>query len=77
MPVIGIDGTPTGRAALENGMMLGSVFNDAQNQGRAAYLLAVELAEGRIPTSDSIGYEIVDGRYVWIPYQPLPGRNAV
>ena len=73
MPVIGIDGTPAGKAALENGMLLATVFNDAENQGRAAYNIAKELAEGRVPDSDAVGYEIIDGRYVWIQYRPLPG----
>ncbi len=74
MPVIGIDGTPVGKAVLENGRLLGTVFNDARSQGEAAYNIAKELAEGRIPTSDTVGYNIVDQRYVWIPYTPLPGN---
>ncbi len=73
VPVIGIDGTPAGKAALENGMLLGTVFNDAENQGRAAYNIAKMLAEGKKPTSENIGYDIIDNRYVWIPYRPLPG----
>ena len=73
MPVVGIDGTGSGMKALQNGTLLGTVYNDAVNQGKAAYHLAAELAEGRIPTDEAIGYEITDGRYVWIPYRPLPG----
>ena len=76
IPVVGIDGTPTGRKALENGTLLGTVFNDAENQGRAAYRIAKELAEGRVPTEEVIGYSITDDRYVWIPYSPLPGKAA-
>ena len=75
MPVIGIDGTPAGQAALQNGLLLGTVFNDAENQGKAAYNIAKELAEGRTPTSESIGYPIVDNQYVWIPYRPLAGQE--
>ena len=71
MPVIGIDGTPVGKAVLENGRLLGTVFNDARSQGEAAYNIARELAEGRIPTSDTVGYNIVDQRYVWIPYREV------
>ena len=56
-----------------SGNSYGTVYNDAVNQGKAAYHLAAELAEGRIPTDEAIGYEITDGRYVWIPYRPLPG----
>ena len=71
MPVIGIDATPAGRRALRDGTLLGTVFNDAENQGRAAYNIARELAEGRVPTSESIGYELTDLRYVWIPYTTM------
>ena len=76
IPVVGIDGTPTGRKALENGTLLGTVFNDADNQGKAAYRIAKELAEGRVPTEEARGYSITDDRYVWIPYSPLPGKAA-
>ena len=70
MPVIGIDGTPAGMAALREGTLLGTVYNDAYNQGRAAYNIAYELAEGREPASESIGYEL-DGKYVWIEHRKL------
>lgn len=75
MPVVGIDGTPAGQAALANGRLLGTVFQDAENQGKAAYRIARDLAEGREPSSESIGYALVDGHYVWIPYYPMPGEG--
>ena len=49
---------------------------DSGNQGRAAYNIAKELAAGRIPTSESIGYEITDDRYVWIPYTTVLRQDA-
>ena len=70
IPVIGIDGTPAGREALEDGTLLGTVYNDAYNQGNAAYNIAFELASGRIPTEESIGYEM-NGKYVWIAHSKL------
>lgn len=70
IPVIGIDGTPAGREALEEGTLLGTVYNDAYNQGNAAYNIAFELASGRIPTEESIGYEM-NGKYVWIAHSKL------
>ena len=41
---------------------------DAENQARAAYSIASELAMGRRPSSDDIGYPISERRYVWIPH---------
>ena len=76
MPVVGIDATPAGRRALRDGTLLGTVFNDSGNQGRAAYNIAKELAAGHIPTSESIGYEITDDRYVWIPYTTVLRQDA-
>lgn len=70
MPVIGCDGIPEALEALEEGTMLGSVLNDAENQAKAIYRIAYELSEGRVPASESIGFEM-DGNYVWIPYLDL------
>lgn len=71
MPVIGVDGTETGRAALRNGTLLGTVHNDSYNQALALYNLALVLAKGDEPTSENTGFELVDGRYIWIEYTPL------
>ena len=73
MPVVSIDGTPSGQKALESGYLIGTVFQDAQAQGKAMYRIASALAEGVDPEADLIGYPVTDGRYVWIPYRPLPG----
>ncbi len=73
MPVVSIDGTPSGQKALESGYLIGTVFQDAQSQGKAMYRIASALAEGVDPEADLIGYPVTDGRYVWIPYRPLPG----
>lgn len=70
MPVVGVDGTPQGRKALEDGTLLGTVYNDAHNQARAAYNIACILAEDGNPDSSSIGYEM-DGKYVWIPHRRM------
>ena len=56
-----------------NGRLLGTVYQDAEGEGRAAYNIARELANGRPPSSSSTGFDIVDGHYVWIPYTPMPG----
>lgn len=71
MPVVGVDATDPAREALRQGSLLGTVFNDAGNQAKAALRLAVQLAQGEAVEESTIGYPLTDGRYIWIPYQPL------
>ncbi|WP_141733356.1 galactose ABC transporter substrate-binding protein [Oligoflexus tunisiensis] len=75
MPVVGVDATAAALQALENGTMLGTVLNDAQNQGKATFALAHALAQGKTPDKATIGYELTDGKYVWIPYQKITKEN--
>ncbi len=75
MPVVGVDATAPALQALEEGTLLGTVLNDAVNQGRATFFLSYELAKGNTPTSQSIGYQITDGKYVWVPYQMVTKEN--
>lgn len=75
MPVVGVDATAPALQALEEGTLLGTVLNDAVNQGRATFALSYELAKGNTPTSASIGYTITDGKYVWVPYQMVTKEN--
>jgi methyl-galactoside transport system substrate-binding protein len=75
MPVVGVDATQPGIAALKDGTMLGTVLNDAKNQGKASFDLAEELAQGKTPSKESIGFDIVDGKYVWVPYKKITKDN--
>lgn len=75
MPVIGVDGTEKGMAALENGTLLGTVDNDSYNQALALYNLALVLSRGDVPTKENIGFDIVDERYIWTEYAPLVKAN--
>ncbi len=76
VPVVGVDATAPALKALEEGTLLGTVLNDAKNQGKATLNLANALANGQTPTKDSIGgYEITDGKYVWVPYKKITKDN--
>lgn len=75
MPVVGVDATAPALQALEEGTLLGTVLNDAVNQGRATFMLSYDLAMGKTPTAASIGYTITDGKYVWVPYQKVTKEN--
>lgn len=76
MPVVGVDATAPALQALEQGTMLGTVLNDAENQGIAAIVLASLLANGDEVTKESLGFDITDQQYIWIPYQKLTKSNA-
>lgn len=75
MPVVGVDATAPGLEALKDGTMLGTVLNDAKNQGIATFKLAYVLSQGQTPTKENTGYEITDGKYVWIPYVKITKDN--
>lgn len=75
MPVVGVDATAPALKALQEGTLLGTVLNDASNQGQATLNIAAVLAEGKKPTSSSIGYEITDDQYVWVPYRKITKSN--
>ncbi len=75
MPVVGVDATAPALAALKDKTLLGTVLNDARNQGKATLLLAYVLAQGKAPTKANIGYDITDGKYVWVPYKPITLAN--
>ncbi len=69
IPVVGVDANASALDAMNAGEMLGTVLNDADNQGIAAVRLAEAVASGR--DIGTIGYEVTDGKYVWIPYQKI------
>ncbi|MFH5186156.1 galactose ABC transporter substrate-binding protein [Paenibacillus sp. TAB 01] len=75
MPVVGVDATAPAVKAMEEGTMLGTVLNDAKNQGKATFNLANVLAQGQTPSKDNIGYDITDGKYVWVPYKKITKDN--
>lgn len=71
MPVVGVDATTQAIEAMQQGSLLGTVFNDGDNQAKAAIQLALLLAKGEDVTHENLGYPLTDDRYVWIPYQML------
>ena len=75
MPVVGVDATAPALKALEDGTLLGTVLNDAKNQGKATLNIAYELGQGKTPTKESIGYVITDSKYVWVPYKKITKAN--
>ena len=73
IPVVGVDATAPALQALEQGTLLGTVLNDAKNQGKATFDLGYALASGKPITSTS--WKITDGKYVWVPYAKVTAEN--
>ena len=75
MPVVGVDATAPALQALKDGTLLGTVLNDAKNQGAATAKLSMVLAEGKPVSKATVGYDIKDGKYVWVDYKPITKAN--
>ncbi|MDR2596917.1 MAG: galactose/glucose ABC transporter substrate-binding protein MglB [Treponema sp.] len=73
IPVLGVDATAPALQALAEGTLLGTVLNDAQNQGKATFDLTYALATGANPAN--AGWTLTDGKYVWVPYQKVTKDN--
>ena len=75
IPVVGVDATSPALAAMADGSLLGTVLNDAENQGKATVNIAVAAAQGKAIDKTSAGYDVTDGKYVWIPYVKVTAEN--
>lgn len=75
MPVVGVDATAPALQALQDGTLLGTVLNDAKNQGKATLNMAYVLAAGQAPSKANVGYTITDGKYIWVPYAKITKAN--
>jgi len=75
IPVVSVDATAPALEAMKDGSLLGTVLNDAVNQGAATVKIAFVAANGQAIDSASIGYEVTDGKYVWIPYVKVTKDN--
>lgn len=68
IPVLGIDGTAEAMTAIEHKEMVGTVRNDYYTQAMVAYKLAYLAAKGRPVNVKTLGYYLVDGKSVYVPY---------
>lgn len=75
VPVVGVDATAPALQAMKDGSLLGTVLNDAENQGKATINIALAAAQGKEVNEDNIGYPIKDGKYVWINYVKVTQDN--
>lgn len=74
MPVVGVDAIPDALTQIKEGTMIGSVLNDAKNQGQATFDLALNAAQGKQPT-DGTKWKLGDDRAVRVPYLGITKAN--
>ena len=70
MPVVGVDAIPEILSKIEQGIVVGTVLNDASNQGKAIVEISNNIARGLQPTEGTSW--IMDGtKAIRIPYLPI------
>lgn len=76
-PIVGIDASPDGRAAVKSGKLAMSVFQDAKGQGRGALQVAVNMLNGK-PLNDGMDYQIAadNANVIWVPFEPVTAENV-
>lgn len=67
MPVVGVDAIPDALTQIEGGTMVGSVLNDAANQGAATFELALNVASGK-DVLEGTSWELDENKAVRVPY---------
>lgn len=77
VPIVGIDCTADGAAAVASGEMYMTVFQNAKGQGSGAMQAAINLLNGA-PINEGTGFEIdSENPYiVWVPFEPVDSSNV-
>ena len=74
MPVVGVDAIPDALEQIKAGIMVGTVLNDAKNQGGATLDLALNVANGKDPL-DGTSWKLDDKKAVRVPYVGITLEN--
>ncbi len=74
MPIVGVDAIPDALAKIKEGKLVGSVLNDAANQGKATMDLTINLANGKKPL-EGTEWKLVD-KAVRVPYKKITKENV-
>lgn len=74
MPVVGVDAIPDALEQVKAGLMLGTVLNDAKNQGGATADLAINAANGKDPLAGT-SWKFDDNKAVRVPYVAITKDN--
>lgn len=74
MPVVGVDAIPDALEQIKSGIMVGSVLNDAKNQGGATAELAINVANGKDPLAGT-QWKFDENKAVRVPYLIITKDN--
>ncbi len=74
LPVLGVDATADGCAAIKSGEMAFTVCQSGTGQGEAAVKAAIRFAKGE--SLDSLEGVSEDGKYVWVPFEKVDSTNV-
>lgn len=74
MPVVGVDAIPDALEQIKGGLMVGTVLNDAKNQGQATSDLAINVANGKDPL-DGTQWKFDENKAVRVPYVAVTMEN--
>lgn len=77
VPIVGIDCTADGAAAVAGGEMYMTVFQNAKGQGSGAMQAAINLLNGA-PINEGTDFEIdsENPHIVWVPFEPVDANNV-
>lgn len=67
MPVVGVDAIPDALAKIREGQMVGTILNDAKNQGQATLDLVLNVANGKDPL-EGTDWVLDSNKAVRVPY---------
>lgn len=74
MPVVGVDAIPEALDKIKEGKMVGSILNDAKNQGKATIDLAANAANGKDVLSGT-QWKLDNTKAVRVPYVMVTKDN--
>lgn len=77
IPIVGIDATVDGVAAVQDGELAMTVFQDPKGQGKGALMAAANMVEGKA-FNDGTDFEVdAENPYiVWVPFEPVYPSNV-